>query len=944
MGKIAVSVCYIVKNEEKTLSVSLDSVQAVADEIVVIDTGSTDKTKTIAQSYGAKVYDYNWQDDFAAARNFALDKLSGDWVIFLDADEYFSEETRKNLGMVIPQQEPSVNLLLIQRQDVDETGKVMLSLYVPRIFRRKADLRYEGAIHEELRQNGELVTGIATIPPETLTLMHTGYAGAQGTAKAQRNLKILLQEVAKAEEPGRYYGYLAETYDGLGDRENAMQYAYMDIRRGRQMETYASRSYRLLLAKLSEKKRDYRERQRVAQMALKDYPELPEFHAEYAESLAAGWEYRKAADEMAKAISVGLNYQGLEPTVFDTAMGKLWQKRQRYFETLDKTAQQMKITACVIAKNEAANISRWLENAQVYADECIVLDTGSTDDTGKLAEKGGAKVYSYTWQDDFAAARNEALKYVQGDWIAFLDADEYFERPIEVRGALAECEHSYPQTEAVRLTICNVDADDGLREISRFCNIRLFRNRPYLRYRGRIHENLENTSGQVMNFWEVPELKVMHTGYSTGLIQSKNQRNLDLLQKDIAEHGEKPWHYRYLADCYYSLGDYKQAQFYALQAIASPVKGLGTQSNMYYMVLNCMKDLQEPANEQMDFAQAASRVFPNLPDFWAVQGMLYQEYGQYEQGERYLAKALHLARNSDGKEASAFGDIEALVYAKLADCEAYLGRREASLEHSSMAMSINPYEEQVLEVFCKLRQNENDALRQALSGYFTDTEQDLSFLRRFCERNGFGTLYAYYSGQLKNIYGKQSPRQAYYHLLQTGDWSALVDKLQAGLAENLDQTINLLLRLQRKTGKNYREAERQLIALMPAEMQSCWQGAFQGERAVEWSTYKILWPYILRYGDDEQISDYAQLALGEREIWPILTADMMREEKWQSALAVLASISQEEADGAFWLALGRCLYHLGELAAAKEALLKARQTGLDTLLLKSYERWLEHCI
>lgn len=944
MGKIAVSVCYIVKNEEKTLSASLDSVQAVADEIVVIDTGSTDKTKAIAKSYGAKIYDYTWQDDFAAARNFALDKLSGDWVIFLDADEYFSEETRQNLGTVIPRQEPSVNLLLIQRRDVDEAGKAMLSLYVPRIFRRKADLRYEGAIHEELRQNGELVTGIVTIPPEILTLMHTGYAGAQGKAKAQRNLKILLQEMAKAKDPGHYYGYLAETYDGLGDRENAMKYAYMDIQRGRQMETYASRSYRLLLAKLSEHRRDYRERQRVAQMALKDYPELPEFHAEYAESLAAGWEYGKAATAMEKAINVGKDYSGLEPTLFDENMTKLCQKRQIHFAASGKTMLQIKITACVIAKNEASNISRWLENARAYADECIVLDTGSTDNTCMIAEKRGAKVYHYTWQDDFAAARNEVLKYVQGDWIAFLDADEYFERPIEVRGALAECENSYPQAEAVRLTICNVDADDGLREISRFCNIRLFRNRPYLRYRGRIHENLENTDGQVLKLWEVPELKVMHTGYSTGLIQSKNQRNLELLQKDIAEHGEKPWHYRYLADCYYTLGDYRQAQLYALQAIASPVKGLGTQSNMYYMVLNCMKTLQEPAIEQMDFAQAASKTFPALPDFWAVQGMLYQEHGQYEQGERYLAKALRLAQNSDGKEASAFGDIEALVYAKLADCEAQLGRPETSLQHSRIAMSINPYEEQALEVFCQLRQNEQDALRQALSSYFTDTEQDLSFLSRFCERNGFGALYVYYSGQLKNIYGKQSPRQDYYHLLQNGDWSALVDKLQTGLTENLDQTINLLLRLQRKTGKNYREAERQLISLMPADMQSCWQSVFQGESAVDWSTYKILWTYILHYGDDEQISNYAQLALGEREIWPVLTADMLREEKWQSALAVLANISQEEADGAFWLSLGRCLYHLREFAAAKEALVKARQAGIDTLLLKSYEQWLEHCI
>ncbi|SFW31844.1 glycosyltransferase family 2 protein [Selenomonas ruminantium] len=943
MGKIAVSVCYIVKNEEKTLSVSLDSVQAVADEIVVIDTGSTDKTKTIAQSYGAKIYDYTWQDDFAAARNFALSKVSGDWVIFLDADEYFSEETRKNLGMVIPQQEPSVNLLLIQRQDVDEAGKVMLSLYVPRIFRRKADLRYEGAIHEELRQNGELVTGIVTIPPATLTLIHTGYAGAQGTAKAQRNLKILLQEMAKAKNPGHYYGYLAETYDGLGDRENAMKYAYMDIRRGRQLETYASRSYRLLLVKLSEKKRDYRERQRVAQMALKDYPELPEFHAEYAESLAAGWEYGRAAALLDKAISLGKDYKGLEPTLFDAEMGRLWQKRQAHFLALKKTAAQIRITACVITKNEAKNIGKWLENAQVYADECIVLDTGSTDETCTLAAQGGAKVYSYAWQDDFAAARNEALKYVQGDWIAFLDADEYFDRPAEVRGALAECEHSYSQAEAVRLTICNVDADDGWREISRFCNIRLFRNREYLRYWGRIHENLAHVQDKALTLWEEPELKVMHTGYSTGIIQQKNQRNLALIRKDIAEHGEQDWHYRYLADCCYSLGEYKQAQLYALRAIDSPVKGVGTQSRMYYMVLSCMEALREPQSEQMAFAGAAARLFPQLPDFWAVQGMLLQQNGQYAEGEAYLTKALRLAQHDDGREASAFGDIEALVCARLADCQAHLGKNQEAEENSRRAMELNPYEEEVLAVLCTLRQADSERLIQELEHYFAAAETDILFLCRFCERNGFGRLYAYYSAQLQKRWGKGSSRQEYYELLQAGDWQQLTDKIQTGLAENLDMSMNLLLRLKRKEGKNYREAERQLFDLLPAQIQNCWQSVFQAGRIADWEAYKIIWKYMLRYGDEKQISEYAQRSLTEGKTRQELIEDLLEQEKWQSAFNVLALVPQENADGPFWQALGRCLYHLGEYAAAGEAFAKARQAGQDTLLIKSYEKWLENC-
>ena len=94
---VKITACYIVKNEEKNLPISIASVQRAVDEIVVVDTGSTNQTKAVAQKFGAQLYDYKWQDDFAAARNFALAQLKGDWVIFLDADEYFSADTAGNL-------------------------------------------------------------------------------------------------------------------------------------------------------------------------------------------------------------------------------------------------------------------------------------------------------------------------------------------------------------------------------------------------------------------------------------------------------------------------------------------------------------------------------------------------------------------------------------------------------------------------------------------------------------------------------------------------------------------------------------------------------------------------------------------------------------------------------------------------------------------------------
>lgn len=85
------SLCMIVKNEEAVLQESLSQVGRYVTEIIVVDTGSSDRTKEIAQSFGAQVYDFPWCDDFSAARNFSLEKASNDWVLVLDADEIITD-------------------------------------------------------------------------------------------------------------------------------------------------------------------------------------------------------------------------------------------------------------------------------------------------------------------------------------------------------------------------------------------------------------------------------------------------------------------------------------------------------------------------------------------------------------------------------------------------------------------------------------------------------------------------------------------------------------------------------------------------------------------------------------------------------------------------------------------------------------------------------------
>jgi glycosyltransferase involved in cell wall biosynthesis len=155
---ITISLCMIAKNEENTLARCLTSVQDIADEIIIVDTGSTDKTKDIAHEYTSKVYDFKWIDDFSAARNYSFSKATMEYILWLDADDVILPNDRKKLIKLKATLDPSVAVVMMKyNYAFDEYGNVSLCFYRERLVKRSHNPVWHDPIHEFIEIEGKTI-------------------------------------------------------------------------------------------------------------------------------------------------------------------------------------------------------------------------------------------------------------------------------------------------------------------------------------------------------------------------------------------------------------------------------------------------------------------------------------------------------------------------------------------------------------------------------------------------------------------------------------------------------------------------------------------------------------------------------------------------------------------------------------------------------------------
>ncbi len=288
------------------------------------------------------------------------------------------------------------------------------------------------------------------------------------------------------------------------------------------------------------------------------------------------------------------------------------------------------ISLCMIVRDEAANLATCLASVRDVVAEMVVVDTGSQDHTPAIAQQAGATVATWTWQDDFAAARNYSLSLARGEWILVLDADEVF---VPAAIPLLQEAVTHPDLLAVNL----LRQELGSRQTPYSLVSRLFRNRPDIRFQRAYHELIDDSITQIRQrepHWQVgmiPTVALHHRGYSQEAIQAKHKtaRMQRILTQALARDPQDAYLGAKLGALHLAQGELPQALACLQQGLATQPPEPMVQYEIHFHLGLAYATQGEWDRAQKHYEQAIATACPPLVKLGAYTnlGSLHQERG-----------------------------------------------------------------------------------------------------------------------------------------------------------------------------------------------------------------------------------------------------------------------------------------------------------------------------
>ncbi|WP_369018112.1 tetratricopeptide repeat protein [Thermatribacter velox] len=320
-----VSACAIMKNEEQNLPRLLSALNGYVDEVVLVDTGSTDRSVEVARSFGARIYFHKWREDFSAAKNEALERAQGEWILFLDADEAMIPEDLKKLRLILTYTSHEAFMLPI-KNFLDPQERTYMLNYLVRVFRRRPEIRYQGRIHETVE--GSLVElGKKAFKLYSIFVYHYGYKNQKKTARKvfSRNYELLLKEIKENPENLNALSYLGRNCFLKGKFEEAKNYLQRVLTISRDFN-FAVLTAHLDLAWIAIREGDFEEAFAHLDAVREREPYLPDLYYLLGLAHHKKGEYARALECFEKVFSVDYRKSKSLMVFFRFSWGDLYQK------------------------------------------------------------------------------------------------------------------------------------------------------------------------------------------------------------------------------------------------------------------------------------------------------------------------------------------------------------------------------------------------------------------------------------------------------------------------------------------------------------------------------------------------------------------------------------------------------------------------------------------
>lgn len=631
----------IVKDEEANLPKCLESIKDWVDEIIIVDTGSQDRTREIAKEYGALILEEPWQDDFSLARNAGLERARGEWILFLDADE---EVLPENLSCLAYLAHTDMDGFFLHILNFDDQGNCIKQPSL-RLFRNHPHHRFKGAIHEQiidsiLEHNPQAKFGVLDIK-----IKHFGYQGQMVARKekTKRNLTILKAQYERGPKTGFLLFNLATEYLRSGEFPQALRYFN---------EAEGLTSPALSFAPLLGKKKvqtlmllnQYQEALETIDRYLKLYPDYTDLVFLKATLFYSLGRFTEALEWYRACLALGeAPYQYVSERGVGTFKAEVGVREALALLERERLCHHLLpgISLCMIVRDEERNLARCLDSVAQVVDEIVVVDTGSQDRTREIARRYGAQVYTFPWMNDFALARNFALRLARYEWILVLDADETLRT--EEHKRLRQLIATAGELQGFYLKVVNYfgwgDPEDFV--VDAVC--RLFRNKPEFNFSGALHEEISQSiiSYSGPSSLAPAELHIDHWGYlKRATLQKKSYRNTALLTSWLNFQADDGYARYALGVELFQQNDFRGAlkEFYKAFTV---LKGSGILADLYFKMGVCYLELKE-FQEGLKIVRQGQEAFPDFTSLWYLEGMLEFHLGNWPGARQAWEKALQM--------------------------------------------------------------------------------------------------------------------------------------------------------------------------------------------------------------------------------------------------------------------------------------------------------------